>query len=73
MFDEKMIRETYSALHASEDTLSEVLKVRNQRKHFHPYRVVLIAAVFALILGVTAVAQSAFMKKNNPDDMLNAA
>ena len=73
MFDEKLIREAYMALHASEDTLSEVLKVRNQRNHFHPYRVVLIAAVIALALGVTAVAQSAFMKKENPEDMLNAA
>ena len=40
MFDEKLIREAYSALHASEDTLSEVLKVKKERKHFHPYRVV---------------------------------
>lgn len=72
MFDEKMIRETYSALHASEDTLSEVLKVKHQRKSFHPYRVVLIAAVIALALGVTAVAQSAFMKKDDPENMLAA-
>lgn len=73
MFDEKLIREAYSALHASEDTLSEVLKVKKGRKHFHPYRVVLIAAVIALALGVTAVAQSAFMKKEDPEDMLTAA
>ena len=72
MFDEKMIKETYSALHASEDTLSEVLKVKNQRKRLHPYRVVLIAAVIALALGVTAVAQSAFMKKDDPENMLAA-
>lgn len=73
MFDEKMIRETYSALHASENILSEVLSVKKERRHIHPYRVVLIAAVIALALGVTAVAQSAFMKKDDPENMLAAA
>ncbi len=56
--NEKLYRETFSHIHASEDTITEVLKMarREKRKHKHtPLRAVLVAAV-VMALVVTTVA-----------------
>lgn len=62
MFDEKMYKETYSALHASEKTLEKVMERINQperkkncRKHLYMQQ----AAVFAAVLVLGAAAASA--------------
>lgn len=75
MLDEKMIKETFGAMHASPDTIVEVLRVKNNRKVFSRRRVVLTAAVIvlALCLTVTVAAQGAFVWKAAPDTVLGAA
>ena len=58
MIDRKLFQKTFSTLHASPDTLSEVYKVvRKERKHRHSIsRGVLIAAVLAMCITVAGAA-----------------
>lgn len=65
MFDKKTYKETFSTLHASEDTLTEVYKVidnskRNARRPVRRLSAVLIAAALILAFCVTAYATNLF-------------
>lgn len=69
MIDRKLFQKTFSTLHASPDTLSEVYKVvRKERKHRHSIsRGVLIAAVLAMcitVAGAAAVGVAQLIKAN---------
>lgn len=73
MLDEKMLKETFSTLRASEGTLMEVMKVVNNKKRpVRASRVILIAAALALALGISAAAYVGFVKYDNPAAMLEA-
>ena len=67
MIDRKLFQETFSTLHASPDTLSEVYKVvRKEPKHHHPIsKGVLIAAVLAMCITVAAATGIANLIKAN--------
>lgn len=57
MYDNKMFKETFSVLKASDNTLTEVMKVINNKKK--PYRITraaLVAAVVLLMLSISTVA-----------------
>jgi len=57
MYDNKMFKETFSELKASDNTLTEVMKVINSKKK--PYRITratLVAAVVVLMLSISTVA-----------------
>ena len=78
MIDKKVFQQTFSALHASPDTLSEVYKVvRNEeRKSRHPLsKTVLIAAVLALCVTVAGAVGIANLIKARvtPADSVTAA
>lgn len=50
MFDEKLYQETISALHASEDTISEVMNMTHKTKRRGSLRTAaVLAAVIALL------------------------
>lgn len=73
MFDKEMFKETFSELHASEDTLTEVLKMTaKKKKHFKVLRVFPVAAALILLLSVTAFAVVGFTVYENPSAMLRA-
>ena len=78
MIDKKLFQQTFSTLHASPDTLSEVYKVvrKEERKSRHPLsKTVLIAAVLALCVTVAgAVGIANLIKaKVTPADGVTAA
>lgn len=56
MIDKQRFKETYSALHASKDTMTEVMKMTSKRSVSKLPRLVLAAAVLACALVATAVA-----------------
>lgn len=72
MFDEKRYQDTFSQIHAPEETLSEVLKMTNQRNHnvIRFTRVLAIAAVITGMLATTAFAYVGFTQYENPMQML---
>lgn len=59
MFDEKLYQETVSALHASEDTLSEVMNMTHKTKRRGGLRTAAVLAAVIAILCCTAVAAAA--------------
>lgn len=56
MIDKQTFKETYSTLHASEETVTEVMKMTQKRKATKLPRVALAAAVLVCALAATAVA-----------------
>jgi len=73
MYDKKIFEETFSNLKASEDTLTEVLKMTTKKKR--PYkilRIIPIAAAFIFLFSVTALAVAGFTLYENPAAMLRA-
>ena len=59
MFDEKLYQETVSALHASEDTRSEVMNMTHKTKRRGGLRTAAVLAAVIAILCCTAVAAAA--------------
>lgn len=76
MIDRKLFQKTFSTLHASPDTLSEVYKVvrRNKKRHILT-KGILIAAVLAMCVTVAGAAGIANLIKANvtPADSVTAA
>ena len=60
MFDEKLYQETVSALHASEDTLSEVMNMTHKTKRRGRLRTTAVLAAVIAILCCMAAAAAAF-------------
>ena len=57
MFDEKLYQETISALHASEDTISEVMNMTHKTKRRGSLRTAaVLAAVIAILCCMAAAA-----------------
>ena len=77
MIDRKLFQKTFSTLHASPDTLSEVYKVvHKEQKHRHPFsKGMLVAAALAMCITVAAAAGIANLIKANvtPADSVTAA
>lgn len=65
MFDEKKYVETYSALHASKDTLKEVLEKasKKQAKHFSRHAIAL-AAIMVLVVSSITLASNGIIHKS---------
>ena len=59
MFDEKLYQETISALHASEDTISEVMNMTHKTKRRGSLRTAAVLAAVIAILCCTAAAAAA--------------
>lgn len=75
MFDRKMYQDTFARVHASEETLSEVLNMTRKNKFFSGIRLtrILVAAVImAGILATTAFAYVGFTQYENPMVMLKS-
>lgn len=76
MIDRKLFQKTFSTLHASPDTLSEVYKVvHKEQKHRHPFsKGMLVAAALAMCITVAAAAGIANLIKANvtPADSVTA-
>lgn len=74
MLDKKMYRETYSALHASSDTLTEVLNMteKNNRTKKHILRPAIALAAALVLLSTTAFAYVGFTQYEHPGQMLSA-
>lgn len=75
MFDEKRYRETFSQIHAPEETLSEVLKMTEKNNNSHNSvirftRILVIAAIITAMLATTAFAYVGFTQYENPMQML---
>lgn len=61
MYDKKIFKETFSTMKASEDTLTEVLKMTTKKKRDHKIlRAIPVAATLVLILSITAFAVVGF-------------
>ena len=76
MIDRKLFQKTFSTLHASPDTLSEVFKVvRRNKRHHTITKGMLIAAVLAMCITVAGAAGIASLIKANvtPADSVTAA
>lgn len=77
MIDRKLFQKTFSTLHASPDTLSEVYKVvHKEQKHRHPFsKGMLVAAALAMCITVAAAAGIANLIKANvtPSASITAA
>lgn len=58
MFDKQVFKETYSTLHASKDTMKEVMKMTHTKKPHRISRVALAAAVLACVLVAAAAAST---------------
>lgn len=72
MFDKKLYIDTFSKIHAPEETLSEVLKM-TKRKNNHALRftrLIVIAAIITATLATTAFAYAGFTQYENPMQML---
>ena len=64
MIDRKLFQQTFSALHASPDTLSEVYKVvRRNKRHHTITKGMLIAAVLAMCITVAGAVGTATLIK----------
>lgn len=73
MYDKKIFKETFSTIKASEDTLTEVLKMTTKKKRDHKIlRAIPVAATLVLILSITAFAVVGFTVYENPIKMLDA-
>lgn len=75
MFDPKMYKETFAQVQASEETLSEVLKMTKKQNHNYGRRftrMLVIAAVVTAMLATTAFAYVGFTQYENPMQMLDA-
>lgn len=59
MFDEKLYQETISALHASEDTISEVMNMTHKTKRRGSLRTAAVLAAVIALLCCTAAAAAA--------------
>ena len=59
MFDENLYQETISALHASEDTLSEVMNMTHKTKRRGSLRTAAVLAAVIALLCCTAAAAAA--------------
>ncbi len=72
MFDEKLYRETFSQIHAPEETRSEVLKMTNRKNnnYIRFSRLIIIAAIITVMLATTAFAYVGFTQYENPMQML---
>lgn len=57
MFDEKLYQETISALHASEDTISEVMNMTHKTKRRGSLRTAAVLAAVIALLCCTAAAE----------------
>ncbi|MBO5129746.1 MAG: hypothetical protein J6B95_05330 [Oscillospiraceae bacterium] len=73
MFDSKLYKETFSQVHASEETLAEVVNMT--KKYQNNYlrrgaRMLLIAAVVTCLLATTAFAYVGFTQYENPMELL---
>ena len=71
MFDEKKYQETFAQVHASEETLSEVLKMT--KKHNTGVRItrmLAIAAILSAMMATTVFAYVGFTQYENPMMML---
>lgn len=79
MTDKNKFKEAFSAVHASEETLSEVIKMAEKNKagqHVQRItkipRIVVIAAVVALIFCIGAGAYVGFVQYEKPEEMYEA-
>lgn len=75
MFDRKQYQDTFAQVHASEETLSEVLNMTRKNNHFPGIRLtrMLVAAVIiAGVLATTAFAYVGFTQYENPMVMLKS-
>lgn len=73
MFDRKTYQETFSALHASEDTLMEVVKMtRKTKKNFRLLKTVALVAALAMLFSISAVAAIGFIRYGSPGAMLQS-
>lgn len=75
MFDRKMYQDTFAQVHASEETLSEVLNMTRKKNQFSGVRLtrMLVAAVIiAGVLATTAFAYVGFTRYENPMVMLKS-
>jgi len=73
MYDKKLFKETFSAVKASEGTLTEVLKMTTKKKKpFIALRAIPVAVAIVLLLSVTALAVVGFTVYENPLAMINA-
>lgn len=73
MFDRKTYKETFSALHASEDTLMEVVKMtRKTKKSFHLSKTIALVAVMTTLFSITAAATIGFIRYGSPGAMLQS-
>ena len=72
MFDEKLYKDTFSQIHAPEETLSEVLKMTKKKTIpvIRLTRLIVIAAIITVMLATTAFAYVGFTQYENPMQML---
>ena len=72
MFDEKLYKETFSQIHAPEETLSEVLKMTKKKSNnvIRFTRLIVIAAIITVMLATTAFAYVGFTQYENPMQLL---
>lgn len=73
MFDQKKYIETFSQVHASEKTLTEVLNMTKQKKTHYVGRLtraLAVAAVMTAMLATTVFAYVGFTQYENPTEML---
>ena len=72
MFDEKQYIDTFSQIHAPEETLSEVLKMTKKKnnKVIRFARLIVIAAIITVMLATTVFAYVGFTHYENPMQML---
>ena len=66
MFDEKLYQETISALHASEDTISEVMNMTYKTKRRGSLRTAAVLAAVIALLCCTAAAAAAAPRTERP-------
>lgn len=72
MFDKELYNETFAQIHASEETLSEVLKMTKKKNNsiIRFTRMIVVAAIITVMLATTAFAYVGFTQYENPMQML---
>ena len=75
MFDQERYKETFDQVQASEETLSEVLKMAKKQNNNNHYgrraaRMLLVAVVACALLATTAFAYVGFTQYENPMELL---
>lgn len=73
MFDKKLYLDTFSQVHAPEETLSEVLKMtdkKNKNNVVRVTRILMFAAIITVMLATTVFAYVGFTRYENPMQML---